>query len=100
MGFSWGDYGVLRSGREVATRTPQRVSRPDLSALNGAAAHPVGALRGSPAGIVCDDRSDPTVAAPLSASAVRWSPQEAPPGVTAAAGALSCLLPDVAGEEA
>jgi hypothetical protein len=68
---------------------------PSVSALNVAAALPGGALRGSPSGHrFCDDRSDPTVAATLSASAVTLVSQEAA-GVTPQAGALAFMVAPV-----
>jgi hypothetical protein len=97
MGMTWGDYGALRSAGEVACPSSQvgDITPADLSALNGAAALPGGALRGSPSGHrFCDDRSDPTVAAPLSASAVTLVSQEAA-GVTPQAGALAFMVAPV-----
>jgi hypothetical protein len=98
MGMTWGDYGALSSAGEVACSSSQVVgiiAPADLSALNGAAALPGGALRGSPSGHrFCDDRSDPTVAAPLSASAETLVSQEAA-GVTPQAGALAFMVAPV-----
>jgi hypothetical protein len=66
-----------------------------VSALNVAAALLGGALRGSPSGHrFCDDRSDPIVAATLSASAVTLVSQEAA-SVTPQAGALAFMVAPV-----
>jgi hypothetical protein len=90
MGFTWGDYGALRSGREVATLPPRGVSCPDPSALTERG----GMVSGEIPERLAESARHETPPLSVSAFAVTSVSQEAA-GVTPQAGALAFMVAPV-----